>query len=101
MYEFGAQQLFSTIDPTDQTEDLGDDHIKAGNYAISNLKILVENFDIWMMEKGQRYDEIDNQWCVTGKTFCISNIGNQGSRCKRSDSPRLQHYRNKPGYRDF
>lgn len=60
MYEFGAQQLFSTIDPTDQTEDLGDDHIKAGNYAISNLKILVENFDTWMMEKGQRYDEIDN-----------------------------------------
>ena len=30
MYEFGAQQIFLTLDPTDQSEDLGNDHIKAG-----------------------------------------------------------------------
>ena len=59
MYEFGAQQVFSTVDPTDQTEDLGNDHIKASNYGISNLKILVRNFDTWMQEKGERYDDID------------------------------------------
>lgn len=34
MYEFGAQQLFLNEDPTDQTEDLGNDHIKASNYGI-------------------------------------------------------------------
>lgn len=60
MYEFGAQQLFSTIDPTDQTEDLGDDHIKASNYGISNLKILMQYFDQWMEERGERYDNIEN-----------------------------------------
>ena len=60
MYEFGAQQLFSTIDPTDQTEDLGNDHIKASDYGISNLKILMQNFDTWLMDKGERYDNIDN-----------------------------------------
>lgn len=60
MFEFGAQQVFSTVDPTDQTEDLGDDHIKASNYGISNLKILVKNLDSWMEEKGMKYDHIDN-----------------------------------------
>ena len=60
MYEFGAQQLFSTIDPTDQTEDLGNDHVRASDYGISNLKIIIDNFDKWLLEKGQRYDEIEN-----------------------------------------
>ena len=59
MYEFGAQQVISTIDPTDQTEDLGDDHIKASNLAISNLKILMKNLEAWTMEKGTRYDETE------------------------------------------
>lgn len=59
MYEFGAQQLFSTIDPTDQTEDLGDDHIKASNYGISNLKLLMQHFDEWVVEPGERYDNVE------------------------------------------
>lgn len=62
MFEFGAQQLFSTIDPTDQTEDLGDDHIKAGDYGISNLKVIMSNFDKWLQEDGQRFDNIDNTY---------------------------------------
>lgn len=59
MYAFGAQQMFSTVDPTDQTEDLGDDHIKAGNYAISNLKILMQNLEAWTLETGERYDQVE------------------------------------------
>ena len=62
MYEFGAQQLFGTVDPTDQTEDLGNDHIKAGNYGISNLKILMQNLEAWNMERGERYDEMENMY---------------------------------------
>ena len=50
MYEFGAQQVMGTIDPTDQTEDLGNDHIKAGDMAISNLKIIMANFEDWAGE---------------------------------------------------
>lgn len=69
MYEFGAQQLFATIDPTDQTEDLGNDHIKASNYGISNLKILVSNLDKWLLDKGQRYDEIDNVYREINKQY--------------------------------
>lgn len=62
MFEFGAQQLMGTVDPTDQTEDLGDDHIKAGNYGISNLKILMQNLEQWNMERGERYDEMENMY---------------------------------------
>ena len=69
MYEFGAQQLFATIDPTDQTEDLGNDHIKASNYGISNLKLIVANFDKWLLDKGERYDEIDNVYREITKQY--------------------------------
>lgn len=60
MFEFGAQQFMGTVDPTDLTEDLGDDHIKAGDYGISNLKILMEHLEDWTLEKGERYDAVEN-----------------------------------------
>lgn len=62
MYEFGAQQFMGTVDPTDQTEDLGDDHIKAGNYGISNLKILMNHLEDWTKEDGERYDVVENTY---------------------------------------
>jgi hypothetical protein len=69
MYEFGAQQMFSTIDPTDQTEDLGDDHIKASNYGISNLKILMQHFDQWIKEPGERYDNVEKVYLEITKQY--------------------------------
>ena len=62
MYEFGAQQVLGTVDPTDQTEDLGNDHIKAGDYGISNLKILMRNLLEWNMDRGERYDEMESMY---------------------------------------
>ncbi|MCP9610987.1 zinc-dependent metalloprotease [Coprobacter tertius] len=62
MYEFGAQQFFATIDPTDQTEDLGNDHIKSGNYAISNLKIIMNNLEAWTLEKGATYENVETMY---------------------------------------
>lgn len=76
MYEFGAQQLFGTIDPTDQTEDLGDDHIKASSLGISNLKILVNHLEQWYAEPGERYDEMENLYreIVTQYTRYIRHV---------------------------
>lgn len=69
MYQFGAQQFFGTIDPTAQTEDLGDDHIKGGDYAVSNLKIIMKNLEEWTMDRGadlepvkEAYAEVVNQY---------------------------------------
>lgn len=58
MYEFGAQQVLGLVDPTDQTEDLGNDHMKAGDMAISNLKIIMENLEDWCAEPGENYDSL-------------------------------------------
>ena len=69
MYEFGAQQMFSTIDPTDQTEDLGNDHIKASNYGISNLKLLMQHFDEWISEPGERYDNVEKVYLEITKQY--------------------------------
>ncbi|MCM1517319.1 MAG: zinc-dependent metalloprotease [Pseudoflavonifractor sp.] len=59
MYEFGAQQVLGTMDPTDQTEDIGDDHIKAGDLAISNLKIIMDNLQPWAGEQGENYERLE------------------------------------------
>jgi hypothetical protein len=62
MYVFGAQQFFGTIAPADQTEDLGNDHIKAGNLAVGNLKIVMENLEQWLLEKGERFDNVESTY---------------------------------------
>lgn len=58
MYRFGAQQIFGTIDPTDQTEDLGDNHIKAGDLCIKNLKVILANLEDWHGEDGKPYNDL-------------------------------------------
>ena len=54
MYRFGS----SSIDPSSQTEDLGDDAIKASNYGIANLKRIVPNLMEWTTQDGENYDEL-------------------------------------------
>lgn len=58
MFEFGAQQFPVTVDPTAQSEDLGNDHIKSGNYAIKNLKYIMKNFENWKRTNGDKYGEL-------------------------------------------
>lgn len=62
MYKFGAQQLFITVDPTDQTEDLGNDHMKAGDYGIKNLKLIIANMSKWLEVKDDNYEEIQEMY---------------------------------------
>ncbi len=47
IYRFGKQQ-YEILDPRSQTEDLGDDAIKASNYGISNLKYILKNLNKWL-----------------------------------------------------
>jgi len=58
MYRFGAQQFPQTLDPTDQTEDLGDDHVKANSLCIKNLKIIMNNLEQWCSKPGASYKDI-------------------------------------------
>lgn len=62
MYTFGAQQYPATYDPTDQTEDLGNDHFRAGEMAISNLKLIVKDFEKWLFDEGKDYRTIRDEY---------------------------------------
>ncbi len=57
MYRFGSQQR-EVVDPSSQTEDLGDDAVKASNYGIVNLKRIVPNLIEWTAEDGKTYEDL-------------------------------------------
>ncbi len=59
-YRFGSQQFGNPIDPSSQTEDLGDDAIKASKYGIANLKRIVPNLIDWTAEEGKNYQDLEN-----------------------------------------
>jgi len=61
MYRFGRQQ-FGVIDPSSQTEDLGDDAMKASMYGIANLKRIVPNLIEWTAEDGKNYDDLQTMY---------------------------------------
>lgn len=52
IYRFGDP---SQMDPGSQTEDLGDDGVKASTYGIANLKRIVPNLIQWTHEDGEHY----------------------------------------------
>jgi hypothetical protein len=58
LYRFGSQQAGDVVDPSSQTEDLGDDAVKAGRYGIMNLKRIVPNLIEWTREDGKDYDDL-------------------------------------------
>lgn len=60
MYRFGRQQVGGVIDPSSQTEDLGDDSMKASEYGIENLKRIVPNLIEWTAEEGKNYDDLED-----------------------------------------
>ena len=58
MYRFGHQQAGGVVDPSSQTEDLGDDAIKASSYGIKNLQRILPNIEKWTTKDGENYDEM-------------------------------------------
>jgi hypothetical protein len=57
MYRYGMQRG-NPFDPSAQTEDLGDDAMKASAYGISNLKRILPNVEKWTAEDGKSYDDL-------------------------------------------
>ena len=46
-------------DPNSQTENIGDDPVKASMYGINNLKIVAKNLKEWTVEPKENYNELD------------------------------------------
>jgi len=59
IYRFGHQQVGAIVDPSSQTEDLGDDAVLASTYGIKNLKRVVSNLIKWTTESGKDYDDLE------------------------------------------
>ena len=60
LYRFGSQQSGGVIDPSSQTEDLGDDAVLASEYGIKNLKRIMPKLIEWTAEDGKNYDDLDD-----------------------------------------
>ena len=80
MYRFGRQQ-FGVVDPSSQTEDLGDNAIMASAYGIANLKRIVPKLIEWTAEDGKTYDDLETLYGQVYSQFnrymghVTSNIG--------------------------
>jgi len=55
-YEFGSG--YGVADPRANRESLGDDHVKASEYGLANLKKVVPNLVEWTAEEGKGYSEL-------------------------------------------
>jgi hypothetical protein len=58
VYFFG-RQTFNPIDARSQSEDLGNDAMKASAYGVANLKRIVPNLIEWTKEEGKNYDDLN------------------------------------------
>ena len=91
MYRFGHQQAGDVVDPSSQTEDLGDDAMLASEYGIKNLKRIVPNLIKWTTKNGEGYDDLDEMYGHVISQFnrymghVSNNIGGVYEHYKTSD----------------
>ena len=90
IYRFGRQQR-GVIDPSSQTEDLGDDAVKASDYGIKNLKRILPKLEEWTTEKGETYEDMATMYGQIASQFArymghvSSNVGGIYENYKTAD----------------
>lgn len=68
-------------DPRAQMEDLGDNSMKASEYGIRNLKIIVPELPKWTWEEGDKYDNLKEMYRQAASQFSrymghvLKNVG--------------------------
>lgn len=55
LYQFGS----GGNDPNSQTENIGDDPVKASLYGLKNLKIVAKNLEQWTTPFGNTYEDLE------------------------------------------
>lgn len=79
------------MDPRAQTECLGDNNMKAGEYGIKNLKWIVPKIQGWVNEKGENYETLTEIYNEVFGQFSrynghvLSNIGGIWTDYKTTD----------------
>lgn len=91
MYRFGHQQSGDVVDPSSQTEDLGDDAILASMYGIKNLKRIIPNLIEWTTTPGEDYSDLNDMYGQVLSQFnrymghVANNIGGVYENYKTAD----------------
>lgn len=58
-------QYLSGIDPRSQTEDMGDDPVASGTYAVANLRRVVPNLPAWTARPGENGEDLEELYRET------------------------------------
>jgi len=56
-FKFGKQS--SSFDPTSQTEDIGNNSMKASSYGLKNLEFVASNLSKWTSDVTNNYEDLD------------------------------------------
>ena len=68
-------------DPRAQSEDLSDNAVKASEYGIKNLQVIIKNLTEWTKEEGDRYENLNDMYGQLATQFnrymghVVKNIG--------------------------
>lgn len=92
-YRFGRQRGGLPIDPRVQTEDIGDDAIRASGYGIENLKRVLPELITWTATPGRGYADLQELYGEALSHFnrmishVVANVGGVYEEVKVSDQP--------------
>ena len=85
-------------DPRAQTEDLGDNSVKASEYGIMNLKRIMDNLPQWTRQENEKYDDLLEMYKAVNSQYnrylghVAKNIGGRYI----NNMPGQEHYTNAP-----
>ncbi|HEX6225404.1 MAG TPA: zinc-dependent metalloprotease [Chryseolinea sp.] len=88
---FGSE--FTSDDPRTQTEDIGDNAMKAGEYGIRNLQRVVPNLIKWTHQEHENYRSLAQMYNATINQFdyylghALAYVGGMYETIKSSDQP--------------
>ncbi|WP_342328011.1 zinc-dependent metalloprotease [Pedobacter sp. FW305-3-2-15-E-R2A2] len=90
IYFYGKQ---GSIDPRAQSEDLGDNAMKASTYGIENLKRILPNIEKWTYEPGKELEDANDLYYEVIRQYrryvnhVVSNISGLQEDVKTVDEP--------------
>jgi hypothetical protein len=89
MYSFGSGS--GGFDPAAQTENIGDDPVKASTYGLNNLRIVSDSLVAWTTQEGMNYADLQELYDELVKTWgmysrhVLNNIGGIYQTLKRAE----------------
>jgi uncharacterized protein YigA (DUF484 family) len=90
LYRYGRQRGLP-VDPTAQTEDIGDDSMEASELGIRNLQRILDKLMEWATQEGKNYEDLEELYGQVLSQFnrynghVVSNVGGVYEYFKTAD----------------